>query len=292
MEEIIRANKRRSLLLVAGVVALLALVGAGWGSFGGTVVGGMLAGTLLGGGACLWAWHQSDQSILRSAGARPVTRKEDAFLFHTAEGLALAAGIPAPRMYLIEDSAPNAFATGRDPGHASICLTRGLLSKLDRLELEGVMAHEMAHVRNYDIRYMSMVAVLVGSIVFAADLLRRRLFWGTGRARRGRSQGALVLVAVAAAFLAPVVAMLLRAAVSRQREFLADASGAQLTRYPEGLARALEKIAADTEPLEVANRGSAHLYFVNPLLEYRGRVTDWFDTHPPTDERIRRLRSM
>lgn len=292
MEEIIRANKRRSLLLVAAVIGLLALMGAAWGAFGGTLLGGLAAGTLLGGIVGIWAYQQSDQSVLRAAGARPVTRKEDAFLFHTAEGLALAAGIPAPKMYIVEDSAPNAFATGRDPEHATICVTRGLVDKLDRLELEGVVAHEMAHIRNYDIRYLSMVAVLVGTVVFAADLLRHRVFWRPARGRRSGGQGALVLLVVVAAVAAPFLAMLLRAAVSRQREYLADASGAQITRYPEGLAGALEKIAADTEPLEVANRGTAHLYVVNPLLEYRGRATDWFSTHPPTDERIRRLRSM
>jgi len=292
MEELIRANKRRSLLLVVAVVALLALMGAAWGAFGGTPLGGLVAGMLLGGVAGIWAFQQSDQSVLRAAGARPVTRTEDAFLFHTAGGLALAAGIPAPKMYIVEDSAPNAFATGRDPEHATICVTRGLVDKLERLELEGVVAHEMAHIRNYDIRYLSMVAVLVGTVVFAADLLRHRVFWRPARGRRGGGQGALMILVVVAAVAAPLLAVLLRAAVSRQREYLADASGAELTRYPEGLAAALEKITADTEPLEVANRGTAHLYVVNPLLEYRGRATDWFSTHPPTDERIRRLRSM
>jgi len=292
MEELIRANKRRSLFLVLGVIMLLALLGAAWGAFGGTPLGGLAAGTLLGGVLSLWAYHQSDQSVLRAAGARPVTRQEDAFLFHTAEALALGAGIPAPRMYVLEDSAPNAFATGRAPEEASICVTRGLIDKLDRLELEGVVAHEMAHIRNYDTRYMSMVAVLVGTVVFLADMARYRLSWRPSRSRRGGRQGVVLFLVLLAALLAPLVALLLRAAVSRQREYLADASGAQITRYPEGLASALGKIAADAEPLEVANRGTAHLYIVNPLLEYRGRANDWFSTHPPTDERIRRLRSM
>lgn len=292
MEELIRANKRRSNLLLAGFILLIGIFGAAWGAAGGTVWGGLGAGLLLGGLVSIWAFQQGDQSILRSAGARPVTREEDAFLFHTSEGLAIAAGVPPPRMYIIEDSAPNAFATGRDPDHAVICVTRGLIDKLDRLELEGVVAHEMAHIRNYDIRYLSIVAVLVGTIVFLADLTRHRLRWG-GRSRsRNSAQGIAMLILLLAAILGPLVAYLLRAAVSRQREFLADTTGAQLTRYPEGLASALEKISADNEPLEAANRGTAHLYFVNPLLEFRNRQNDWFDTHPPTAERIQRLRAI
>jgi len=292
MEEIIRANKRRSNLLMAAFIAVIGLLGALWGLFGGSAWGGLGAGLILGGIIAFWAFEQGGSSILRSAGARPVTRKEDAFLFHTSEGLAIAAGIPAPQVYIIEDSAPNAFATGRDPDHAVICVTRGLIDKLDRLELEGVIAHEMAHIKNYDIRYLSVVAVLVGTIVFIADLTRIQLRWGGRRRGRGGGQNLALILLLLAAVLAPLVAYLLRAAVSRQREFLADASGAQLTRYPEGLAGALEKISADTEPLEAANRGTAHLYVVNPLLEYRSRRNDWFDTHPPTDERIQRLRAM
>lgn len=293
MDEYIRANKRRSLILVLAFIAILAGFGALWGYAGGSVYGGLGAGILLGGMMTFWAYNQGDQSILRSAGARPVTRQEDAFLFHTSEGLAIAAGLPPPRMYILEDSAPNAFATGRDPQHATICVTRGLIDKLERIELEGVFAHEMAHIKNYDIRYLSMVAVLVGTVIFLADLSRYRLMWGGRRHGRGGAGGGVaVLLLIVAAIVAPLVAYALRAAVSRQREYLADATGAELTRYPEGLAKALEKISADTEPLETANRGTAHMYFVNPLLEYRSRSNDWFDTHPPTVERIKRLRSM
>jgi heat shock protein HtpX len=227
-----------------------------------------------------------------------VTKEEEPEYYRTVENLCIGAGLPMPRLYIIEDSAPNAFATGRDPNHAVICVTRGLLQKMDHLELEGVIAHELSHIGNYDIRLMTLVVVLVGIVALLADFMFRFTIWGAGgrSSNRGRSGGSAVIiiyaVALLAAILAPIAAQLIRLALSRQREYLADASGALLTRYPEGLASALEKISADKEPLEAANKATAHLYIVSPLLEHQSFLNNLFSTHPPIEERIRRLRSM
>ena len=204
-------------------------------------------------------------------------------------------GIPKPALYVIEDTAPNAFATGRDPNHASIAVTRGLLQKMDRAELEGVLAHEMSHVKNLDTRLMLEVAILLGMVALLADLILRSMFWGGGRSDRrdrGGAGGILIVVGLVLAVLAPIIAQLIQLAVSRQREYLADASGALLTRYPEGLANALRKIAADPEPLEVANKATAPLYIANPLHDAPKAFDSLFDTHPPIQERIRRLEAM
>jgi heat shock protein HtpX len=214
------------------------------------------------------------------------------------ENLCIGAGLPMPKVYVIEDGSPNAFATGRDPDHAVVCVTRGLLQKLDHLELEGVIAHELSHIGNYDIRLMTVVVVLVGVIALLADFMLRLTIWGAGGRSSNRSRssgyGALIIYAVAiiAIILAPIAAQLIKLALSRQREYLADASAAELTRYPEGLARALEKIAADTDPLEEANKATAHLYICNPLHEHSSFLNNLFSTHPPIEERIAILRAM
>jgi heat shock protein HtpX len=211
--------------------------------------------------------------------------------------MALAANVPMPKVYLIDDTAPNAFATGRDPKHASVAITVGLLQKLDREELQGVMAHELSHVRNYDIRFSLMVGVLVGSIALLADFFLRFSFWGGGRrGSRDRGGGGLqvviFLIAIVLAILAPIMARMVQMAISRQREYLADASGVELTRNPVGLQSALAKIALDQEPLEVANRATQHLYFENPIKHADKRSSAMFSTHPPVVERINRLRSL
>ncbi|MCJ7498263.1 MAG: M48 family metallopeptidase, partial [candidate division Zixibacteria bacterium] len=191
------------------------------------------------------------------------------------------------------DTAPNAFATGRNPQNSAIVVTTGLLQKMDRLELEGVVAHEMSHIKNFDIRYATLVVVLVGTVALLSDWMGRSFFYGRGRRdRRGGGNAIFILLALILVILAPVIAKLIQLAISRQREYLADSAGALLTRYPEGLASALEKISKDTEPLEVANKATAHLYIVNPLLDHRGKLNDLFSTHPPTEERIKRLRAM
>ena len=241
------------------------------------------------------AYYYSDTVALAVARAKPVTREENPTLHRLIENLAITAGLPKPKLYIIDDSAPNAFATGRDPSHASIAVTLGLLDKLDKPELEGVLAHELSHVGNYDIRFQSMVVVLVGVVTMISDFLLRHMWWG-GRSSSsdegGQAKAILMIIGIALAILAPLIATLLQLAISRKREFLADSTGALLTRYPEGLASALHKISADTEPLEVANKGTAHLYFANPLKNADGSQS-WlqrlFSTHPPADERIAAL---
>ncbi len=240
------------------------------------------------------SYYYSDKIVLAMSSARPATREENAFLVNSVEGLAMAAGIPVPRIYVIDDTAPNAFATGRDPAHAVICVTSGIMQKLNRVELEGVIAHEMSHIKGYDIRLSAIVAILAGTIVLVSDWLLRSMWWGGGRRRSRDDNGnpIMLVVALVAAILAPIIATMMKLAISRQREFLADAQGAMLTRYPDGLASALEKIALDPEPLEAANKATAHLYISNPLKQHGGMLNALFSTHPPTEERIKRLRAM
>ncbi len=242
------------------------------------------------------SYFYSDKIALAVSGAIRIEKKDAPELMRLVENLSITAGIPQPKVYLIDDTAPNAFATGRDPAHASIAVTRGLLEKLNKTELEGVIAHELSHVTNYDIRLTSMVVVLVGVIALVSDFFMRSLWFG-GRDRdndnnSGGGNGIVMIIGIVLAILAPLAATLIQLAISRKREFLADASGALLTRYPEGLASALEKIAADTEPLEVANKATAHMYFENPLKDYSGKMNNLFSTHPPVEERVKALRQM
>jgi len=242
------------------------------------------------------SYYFSDSIVLGMSGARPALRNKDFNFFTTAENVSMAAGIPVPKLYVIDDNAMNAFATGRDPKHASICITSGLLEQLDRRELEGVVAHELSHVKNYDIRFMAIVAVLAGTIAYASDIFMRSLWWGRGRDRNDERDtgGIFMIIGIILAILSPIIATLIQLAISRKREYLADASGALITRYPEGLARALEKISRDKTLMKNASNATAHLYIANP---FKGRKTGaWFsglfDTHPPILERIRILRSM
>lgn len=243
------------------------------------------------------SYYWGDQMVLAMSGARPADRRTDFDFFTVAENLAIAAGIPKPKLYVIDDTAMNAFATGRDPEHAVICATSGILERLDRRELEGVIAHELSHIKNYDIRLMAIVAVLVGTVVYLADFFMRSLWWGGGRRNRDRDDnlGSIFMIAgIVLAILSPFLATIIQLAVSRNREYLADASGANLTRYPEGLARALEKLNGDKEVLEAATNATAHLYITNPFKEknFGAWFSGLFDTHPPIDERIKRLRAM
>jgi heat shock protein HtpX len=244
------------------------------------------------------SYYGSSGAALAISQAHEVTKEEEPELYRTVENLCIGAGLPMPKVYVIEDGSPNAFATGRDPDHAAIAVTRGLLQKLDKLELEGVIAHELSHIGNYDTRVMTIVVILVGLAALMADFALRLTLFGAGRrsSNRERGGGAAVVIiyaiALVAVILTPIAAQLIRFAISRQREFLADASGALLTRYPEGLARALEKISADPDPLEVANKATAHLYINNPLHEHQSFLNNLFSTHPPVAERIRLLRAM
>lgn len=244
------------------------------------------------------SYYWSDKLVLLMSGAKEVFEKDNKQLFHTVENLCIGTGLPMPKIYLIDDSAPNAFATGRDPQHAVVCVTLGLLEKLDKLELEGVIAHELSHVKNYDTRLMGIVAVLVGTVAFLADWFMRSLWWGNRGGREDRENGGIggimVIVGVILAILSPLIATLIQLAISRRREFLADADGALLTRYPQGLAMALEKISKDREVLEAATNATAHLYIVNPFKgkDFSAWFSSFFDTHPPLEERIKILRAM
>jgi len=298
MYEQISRNKWKSAALVVFFMAFIFVLTwffeylTGWGK-GGLVLAVVVSMVMAAAG-----YYSSDKVVLAISRARPATKEEFPYLYNVVEGLAIAAGVPTPRCYVIDDTAPNAFATGRNPQQAVICVTTGILQKLNRAELEGVVAHEMSHIKNYDIRLQTVVVVMAGVVALLSDWMLRSFFWGGGRRRGGRAgrgggAGAiLVVVGLVLALLAPLFATIIQLAVSRRREFLADASGAMLTRYPAGLASALRKISADTEPLEAANKATAHLYIVNPLKDIKGAVNRLFSTHPPIEERIAALEKM
>ncbi|MEM4390186.1 MAG: zinc metalloprotease HtpX [Candidatus Micrarchaeia archaeon] len=292
----IAANKRKSWALVAIFVLFVAFLGFLFGYVLAGGIGGFLCLTFAGILTILLAimgYYNSAAIVLAVSRARPATKEEFPFLINAVEGLAIAAGIPAPRVFVMDDDAPNAFAVGRDPAHAAVCVTTGLLTRMNRLELEGVLAHEISHIRNYDVRFATLAVVLVGVVTMLSDVFMRSIFRGGLSSRERRGGGAfifLVVLAVLFAILSPLFANLLRLALSRQREYLADASAAQLTRYPEGLASALEKMARESKRVEAATEATAPLYIVNPLKG--GLLGSLFSTHPPIEERIRRLRRM
>jgi len=302
MYEQIAENKRNSLLLIGIVLFLLLLCGYFIGVYHGIGLWGLFFAFVFSSILISFSFFSGDKAILAASACRRIEKKDNPQLFNVVEEMSIAAGIPVPKVYIIDDTAPNAFATGRKPELASIAVTTGLLSKLTRDELQGVIAHEMSHINNYDILYATLIAILVGTIALLCDVFRRSLRYGfiSGRGRRSTRSGGsgialliIFIVAIILSILAPIFAQFLQFAISRQREYLADASGAQLTRYPEGLARALEKIANDKEVLEVANRATQHLYIVNPIKPFETRAqNNIFSTHPPIEERIKRLRSM
>jgi heat shock protein HtpX len=303
MYEQIRRNRRASWLLAGLVVALLAALGY---AIGVAVTGGYTGGLGLLGvfGVVAIAWsligyYAGDKMMLAVSGARHVTHDEEPRLYNIVEEMTIAGGLPnIPTVYVLDEQAANAFATGRDPQHSSIAVTRGMLTRLDREELQGVVAHEMSHIRNYDIRFQTLVGILVGMIALIADFFLRWSFWGgVGGRRRGGSSGGdqasaiFAIVAIVLAIVAPLAAYSVQFAVSRRREYLADATAVELTRNPLGLARALHKIATDPAPMRHANRASAHLYIENPMKKTKA-ASGVFDTHPPTKERIAVLLAM
>ena len=294
----IAANKRKSFVLVTLFLVLIFALAGVLAELAGMGRPGLVIALLIAVAFSAVGYYKSDDITLAISKARPATKEEFPYLYNVVEGLALAAGVPTPRCYVIDDAAPNAFATGRDPKNAVICVTTGLLQKMDRAELEGVVAHEMSHIRNLDIRLMTLTVVMVGVVALLSDWILRTFLWGgRGRRRVGGSDKAgagaiLIVFGLILAALSPLIAQLIRLAISRKREFLADASGAMLTRYPAGLASALRKLAADTEPLEAANKATAHLYIVNPLLDHKGAINKLFSTHPPIEERIAALEKM
>lgn len=290
--DFIAANKRKSVLLIVVFVAFVLLVGRvidlaydGGGSFLAIAIIYSIVMTLV-------SYYSGDKIALTMSGAKEVTGQQNPYLVRMVENLCIATGTPMPKVHMIDDPAINAFATGRDPQHASIAVTTGAMEKLENEELEGVLAHELSHVRNYDIRVMTIVIVLVGVVTVLTDLVFRSVFWGGGR-HRNRDTGAngmILLVGLVLMILAPIVAQLIKLAVSRKREYLADASGALITRYPEGLARALEKIHAEHLPLKRTSAATAHLFIANP---FSGKaLSEMFSTHPPVEKRIEALRKM
>ncbi|MEP7379328.1 MAG: M48 family metallopeptidase [Chloroflexota bacterium] len=301
----IGTNRRQSIVLVLLLTAFLGFFGFVIGfAMSGYWQGGLFATGIAVVIAMLLtsvSYFGGDGIVLATAGARELTEQSAPQLMNVVREMSIAANVPMPRVYAINDTAPNAFATGRDPKHASLAVTSGLLEKLDREELQGVIGHEMSHIRNLDIRFELLVAVLVGSIALLADFFLRFTFWGgLGGGRRGRDSGggggALVLIAIVLglvlSIIAPIIGRLVQLAVSRQREYLADASSVELTRNPYGLERALVKISADREVLEVANRATQHMYFVNPIKKWEARASGLMATHPPIVDRVNRLRAL
>jgi len=315
---LIQRNKRNSWILLSlftfFIVVLGGLIGYAWASaYGWPTRAEVYASTLfamavafliavLSGAA---SYYGGASAILAMSRARPIRKEEDPPLYNVVEEMAIAAGIPMPRIYVIDDTAPNAFATGRDPQHGVIAITTGLRRKLNRDELQGVIAHEMSHIGNYDILFGVLMATLVGVVVLLCDMFLRSLAWGRwgsgSRSRRSSRDGPggsglivliVILAAIVLSIIAPILAKLIEMAFSRQREYLADASAVQLTRNPDGLASALAKVAADPEVLEVANRATAPLYFVHPIKHFEERASSIMDSHPPIKDRIQRILSL
>lgn len=291
----IASNKRNTWLIMS--IFLVFIVAIGWAFsqvYGSGIFYIAIAFALI---MNIFSYWYSDKVTLAVSGAKEIQEKDDPELYHTVENLAITAGLPTPKVYMMQDPSPNAFATGRDPKHAVVCVTSGLRSKMTQPELEGVIAHEMSHVGNYDTRLMTIVVTLVGSIVLISHFFLRVSFFGGGRRdNNGGNNQLFLIIGIVLAILSPIAATLIQLAISRQREYLADASGALLTRYPEGLASALKKIEADDEPLAAANGATAHLYISDPLKAHsgtkQGLFSGLFDTHPPIQERIKRLNEM
>jgi heat shock protein HtpX len=298
----IAANRRNSFLLALIVIVIFGALGFSIGyAVAGSAEGAvavMIGALVLGGLISIGSYYGGDSLVLSVSGAQEVDETSAPQLLNVVREMSLAANVPMPKVYLIDDTAPNAFATGRDPKHASVAITTGLLQKLDREELQGVMGHELSHVRNFDIRFALLVGVLVGSIALLADFFLRFTFWGGGRRSNnndrggGGAQAIFFVIAIILSILAPIAARLVQLAVNRQREYLADASSVQLTRNPYGIERALAKISSDQEVLEVANRATQHMYFTNPIKKFEERASGLFSTHPATLDRINRLREL
>ncbi len=296
MYEQISRNKWKSFFLILfflGFIFLLVWIFeelTGFGRYG------LILAVFIASAMTVGSYYASDKIVLAISRAKPVKKEDYPYLYNVVEGLAIAAGLPKPRCYIIDDTAPNAFASGRNPKNSVIVVTKGLLEKLNRVELEGVIAHEMAHIKNYDVLVQTLAVVMVGVVALLSDWILRRVFWGGRRKDKSKGGGGgaavFVVVGLVLAILSPLIAQLIRLAISRKREFLADANGAFLTRYPPGLASALRKLAADKEPLEAANKATAHLYIVNPLKDIKGKVNALFSTHPPVKERIAALERM
>jgi heat shock protein HtpX len=301
MYEQITANKRRTVVLVAGFVLVLAGVGAAFGVIVGYGLLGAGIAFVVSGALAFASYWKSDAVALAVSRAHPADPDAYKRLYNLVEGLCIASGLPMPRIYIIDDPAPNAFATGRNPRHAAVAVTTGLLEKMNRVELEGVLAHELSHVKNYDILISTIAVTLVGAVVLLSDLAIRMMWWNGGRVRReGDRQdqnNPLALVAFVFIILAPILAKVMQATVSRNRETLADVSAVQMTRYPPGLISALEKLRDDTTVTHSASKATAHMWIEQPMSGVgdqgrQGWLNKMFDTHPPLEERIALLREL
>jgi heat shock protein HtpX len=300
-EQLVAANKRNSVVLVIAFIVFICVLGGvlGWAIWGDprAAVPSIAIALVVSLTMALIGYFSGPQAVLALSGARPISREQDPQLYNVMEELTVASGLPMPQLHLIETPAMNAFATGRSPDRAHVAVTRGLREKLSRDQLQGVLAHELAHVKNFDIRFMTLMAVLVGTVVMISHIGTRAVFYG-GRRRSSKGSGPLILivivVAIVLAIVAPILAKLIQLAVSRQREFLADADAARMTRYPEGLASALEALAADTTPMPQASGATAHLFINEPRMArgQRRRHGNAWSSHPPIGQRIERLRSI
>ncbi len=290
----IRKNQFKSFVLVVLFALLIILIGFVIGEyFLNNYIFGMITAFIIAVIYSLIAYNSGDSMILSATKAKEVTREKDPYLMNIVEGLAIAAQLPVPKVYIIEEESINAFATGKNSKKASIAVTSGARKRLSKLELEGVIAHELSHIKNYDIKVMMLTAVLFGVAVLLSDMIFRSFLWAPRQRQEGRGNAIILLIAVALAILAPIIAQVIKLAISRKREFLADATGAKLTRYPDGLADALEKIKNDHDTVvDTANRGVSHLFIENPLRHKESWTSKIFSTHPSIDLRIKKLRDM
>ncbi|MBU2229300.1 M48 family metallopeptidase [Patescibacteria group bacterium] len=292
----IDSNKRKSIILIVLFVVIIGLVGWVFGELTEMGYFGLILALIIAVLMSLYGYFSGDKVALWTSGAKPITKEQNPYVYRMVENLSITAGIAMPKIHVISDPAINAFATGRDPEHASIAVTSGAIEKLENEELEGVLAHEMSHIKNYDIRLMTLVIICVGVIALLSNWFFRISFFGGRKSSRGGGQLQIIIMVIGLVLLifAPIIAQLIKLAVSRKREFLADASGALLTRYPAGLANALEKIEkVNVEPMLRANNSTAHLYISNPFgHKARKGLAKLFSTHPPVEERIKTLREM
>lgn len=300
MFELIKANKRRSALLILGFVVVVSLVGAAFGLVFGAGPTGVIVALVFSGATAFFSYWKADAIALAVSRAKPADPEQYQRLHNLVEGLCIAGGLPKPRVYIVDDPAPNAFATGRNPKHAAIAVTTGLLEKLNRVELEGVIAHELSHVRNYDILVSTLAVTMVGSIALLSNIGMRMMWWNGGRTRRdGDRDGGnpLAILGLVLLIFAPLIGKLMQATISRRRETLADVSACQLTRYPPGLISALEKLRDDCTVTHSATTATAHLWIEQPMSGVGdsgkfGSLNRMFDTHPPLEERIALLREL
>ena len=292
----ISQNKRKSYLLMLIFIVVIAGLAWAWSQYSGGSSGIVAAAIIFASIMSLVSFYAGDKVALSQSGAKEIEKKDNPYVWRMVENLSITAGLPMPKVHIIDDKHMNAFATGRDPEHASVALTTGIINNLENEELEGVIAHELSHVKNYDIRLMMIVIVCIGIITLLSDWMLRSFIWGgRGRSSNSKGNGAMIIVGLVLAILSPIFARLIQLAVSRKREFLADASAVAMTKNPQGMIDALQKLGLDKEPLEAANKATAHLYITNPLKNLHGGVgmfSKLFATHPPLSERVNALKSI